>query len=82
MSDEEFAGYADEDAVPETPEIPVSVSGGLWILGDHRLYCDDATQMEAIEKVMGGGLADMVSKRLFFGLCAGIRRDPHFRLLS
>ena len=59
-SDEEYAGHADEDAVPETSEIAISVPGDLWILGDHRVYCGDSTQMASIEKVMGGGLADMV----------------------
>src|ERR1700694_5488233 len=30
-------GITDEDAVPELPEKPVSVSGDLWILGNHRV---------------------------------------------
>ena len=59
-NDEDYAGHTDEDAVPETPENAVSVPGDLWILGDHRVYCGDATRLEAIEKVMAGGLADMV----------------------
>ncbi len=59
-NDGDYAGHTDEDAVPETPETAVSVPGDLWDLGDHRVYCGDATQLEAIEKVMAGGLADMV----------------------
>lgn len=46
--------------MPETPEVAISVPGDLWILGDHRLFCGDTTQLESIEKVMGGVLADMV----------------------
>ena len=53
-------GQTDEDAVPETPETAVTVLGDVWVLGDHRLLCGDATQMEAVEKVLDGGLADMV----------------------
>jgi DNA modification methylase len=53
-------GLTDEDAVPETPESAVTVPGDVWILGEHRLLCGDATQMEAVEKVLAGGLADMV----------------------
>jgi len=53
------AGNTDDDAVPETPETAVSVPGDVWILGEHRLLCGDATQMEAVEKVLAGGLADM-----------------------
>jgi DNA modification methylase len=59
-NDGDYAGHTDEDAVPETPEIAVSALGDLWLLGDHRIYCGDATQLEAIQKVMDGGLADMV----------------------
>ena len=57
---EPSAGLTDEDAVPETAETLVTVPGDVWILGDHRLACGDSTQMEAVERVLGGGLADMV----------------------
>ena len=58
--DEGHAGNTDDDSVPETPETAVTVAGDVWILGDHRLLCGDATQMDSVEKVMAGGLADMV----------------------
>jgi DNA modification methylase len=58
--EEASAGNTDDDAVPETPEIAVTVPGDVWILGEHRLLCGDATQMADVEKVLGGGLADMV----------------------
>jgi DNA modification methylase len=54
------AGKTDEDAVPEAPETVVTVSGDVWLLADHRLLCGDATQIVAVEKVLAGGLADMV----------------------
>ena len=56
----EVAGNTDDDAVPETPETSVTVPGDVWLLGDHRLLCGDATQIDALEKVLAGGLADMV----------------------
>jgi DNA modification methylase len=56
----EVPGNTDDDAVPETPETAVTVPGDVWLLGDHRLLCGDATQIDAVEKVMAGGLADMV----------------------
>jgi DNA modification methylase len=55
-----IAGNTDDDAVPETPETAVTVPGDVWLLGDHRLLCGDATQREAVENVLAGGLADMV----------------------
>jgi DNA modification methylase len=48
-----------EDEVPEPPEQPVSKSGDLWVLGNHRLLCGDATVLADVERVLGGQLADM-----------------------
>lgn len=56
----EVAGNSDEDAAPETPETAATVPGDVWILGEHRLLCGDATVLSDIEKVLAGGLADMV----------------------
>jgi DNA modification methylase len=53
------AGNTDEDAVPETPETAVTVPGDVWLLGEHRLLCGDSTQIEGVEKVLAGGLADI-----------------------
>ena len=53
-------GKTDEDAVPEAAETAVTVPGDVWLLGAHRLLCGDSTQLEAVEKVLDGGLADMV----------------------
>jgi len=53
-------GLTDEDAVPEVPETAATVPGDVWILGEHRLLCGDATVLADVEKVLAGGLADMV----------------------
>jgi DNA modification methylase len=53
-------GLTDEDAAPEPQETAITVPGDVWLLGEHRLLCGDATQIEAVEKVLAGGLADMV----------------------
>ncbi|MCL4395455.1 MAG: site-specific DNA-methyltransferase, partial [Chloroflexi bacterium] len=58
--EEVHAGNTDDDAAPEAPETAVTVPGDVWILGAHRLLCGDATQMADVEKVLAGGLADMV----------------------
>ena len=57
------AGNTEDDAVPETPEAAITMAGDLWTLGEHRVLCGDATQLESIEKVLAGGLADMVFMR-------------------
>ena len=53
-------GLTDDDAVPEESETAVTMPGDVWILGEHRLLCGDATQMGDVEKVLAGALADMV----------------------
>lgn len=53
-------GLTDEDQVPEVPDDPVTVEGDVWILGRHRLMCGDSTSIDAVEKLMDGGKADLV----------------------
>jgi DNA modification methylase len=53
-------GLTDEDAVPEAPEVPVTVEGDVWLLGNHRVMCGDSTSIDAVERLMDGQRADMV----------------------
>lgn len=57
--DEVKQGFTDEDAVPETPEQPVTVEGDVWVLGRHRLMCGDSTSIEHLERLCDGQLVDM-----------------------
>ena len=59
IADGEAASDEAEDEVPEPPEEPVSRPGDLWVLGNHRLLCGDATVLADVERVLGGQLADM-----------------------
>jgi DNA modification methylase len=52
-------GLTDDDQAPPLPEQAVTRPGDLWILGEHRLLCGDATALEDVERVLGGQLADM-----------------------
>ncbi len=52
-------GLTDDDAIPEVAEKAISLPGDIWICGNHRLMCGDSTDPVAIEKLMGGVLADM-----------------------
>lgn len=52
-------GLTDDDAVPEVTDDPVSQPGDMWLLGEHRLICGDATDPVALETLMGSDLADM-----------------------
>lgn len=53
-------GLTDPDSVPDVPQNPVSLPGDLWLLGDHRLLCGDATTPNAFERLLPDGYADMV----------------------
>jgi DNA modification methylase len=59
IADGETASDEAEDEVPEPPADPVSKPGDLWVLGNHRLFCGDATVLTDVERVLGGQLADM-----------------------
>jgi DNA modification methylase len=60
MPEQLTEGLTDEDAVPDVPEIPHTVLGDVWILGNHRVMCGDSTSIDAVEKLMDGQKADMV----------------------
>ena len=53
-------GMTDEDAVPELPEVPITRTDDLWILGNHRLVCGDATLQSDVDRLMAGDTADLV----------------------
>ena len=53
-------GLTDPDEIPELPEEPITKTGDLWQLGDHRLLCGDSTKAEDVNRLMNGAKADMV----------------------
>jgi len=57
--DEPTAGLIDDNEIPEV-EDAITQAGDLWILGDHRLLCGDATKKEDVDILMDGNKADMV----------------------
>jgi DNA modification methylase len=49
------------DAVPTLSQNPANTtSNDLWHLGDHRLYCGDASDVESLRRLMGENRADML----------------------
>ena len=52
-------GLTDEDQVPEVSETPISKTGDIWVLGEHKLLCGDATRAEDFKVLLGGELVDM-----------------------
>lgn len=50
----------DPDDVPELPAEPVSQSGQVWALGDHRLLVGSATDVDAVRGLCGDVAPDCV----------------------
>jgi DNA modification methylase len=51
----------DYDEMPSDENLtPISKLGDLWILGEHRLLCGDATNEFDYQKLLGGEIADLV----------------------
>jgi len=48
----------DPDHIPAAPKKPVSQRGMVWLLGDHRVMCGDATSKEDLAKLCAGELVD------------------------
>jgi hypothetical protein len=47
-------GLTDEDEVPPLADKPVSRSGDLWQLGEHRILCGDATDRNTVPSFLEG----------------------------
>ena len=54
-------GAKEDDFDEEQDEIkPIAQRGDIFALGEHRLMCGDATNIEDVERLMNGGKADLV----------------------
>jgi DNA modification methylase len=48
-----------EDEVPDLTTDPVTQTGDLWMLGEHRLLCGDSTEAKEVGRLMNGKKADL-----------------------
>ena len=68
-------GRTDPDDVPEPPEEPYVQPGELWMLGDHRLLCGDATNPEHVARLLDGAAPTLLSTDPPYG----VSLDPTWR---
>jgi len=66
------AALGDPEAVPEEP---TTQRGNLWVLGDHRVLCGDATSVDDVEKLMDGEVATLMMTDPPYG----VEYDPEWR---
>ena len=69
------AGLSDPDAVPDAPEIPVTVAGDVWLLGRHRIVCGSSTEADTVAKVLG----DVRPHLMVTDPPYGVEYDPGWR---
>jgi len=67
---EEKQGLTDDDAVPDTPEEPITKLGDIWQLGKHRLLCGDSTLIDNFNKLCTEK-ADMIFTDPPYGMSYG-----------
>lgn len=58
--DDDFGGggKTDPDDIPGVPIKVITQPGDVWLLGDHRVLCGDATDAAAVEEMLAGDRAD------------------------
>lgn len=55
----EVADEVDPDDAPDVPAEPRTKPGDVYILGPHRLICGDSTDIDSLDRLMRGELADI-----------------------
>jgi len=55
----------DPDSTPQISENPVTQSGDVWLLGDHRVGCGDSTSAADVEPVLAGSRPDLMVTALW-----------------
>jgi DNA modification methylase len=68
-------GLTDPDEVPEPSEEPYVKPGELYVLGDHRLLCGDATSPEDVARLLAGATPTLLSTDPPYG----VSLDPTWR---
>ena len=61
----------DPDDVPDPPAVPVTKPGDLWLLGEHRLLCGDATQRDDMGRLLDGCRPDALITDPPYGVSHG-----------
>jgi DNA modification methylase len=60
LPDARRLGRSDPDDVPALPKTSPVGAGELWVMGDHRLVCGDATSSNDLQKLTAGSPADLL----------------------
>lgn len=75
LAPRERAGSTDPDDVPPLPDEPYVKPGELWLLGEHRLLCGDATSAEDVTRLLAGAEPRLLATDPPYG----VQLDPTWR---
>lgn len=75
LSEEDDDSEVEEVDVPDDAE-PRVKRGEVWILGAHRLMCGDSTNKDDVEKLLGGGVADLLITDPPYNVALGMHNRP------
>ena len=77
--DETTEPLTDPDEIPEPEETPVTRTGDIWTLGNHRLMCGDSTNGADVALLMDGERADIAFTSPPYGASASARLRKHYK---
>jgi len=66
-----------EDEVPDLTTDPVTQTGDLWILGEHRLLCGDSTDKKDVSRLMNGEKAVLMNTDPPYGVSYANNERPN-----
>ena len=58
----------DEDDIPQPPSQPTTKPGDIWLMGDHRLICGDATDEATVKAILNGAIPNLMVTDPPYGL--------------
>ena len=58
--DDDNIGLTDDDAVPEVSDDVVTKPGDVWVMGEHKVICGDATKADDYKSLLGDEHVAMV----------------------
>jgi DNA modification methylase len=61
LGDEAQDGLCDPDDIPAPPDEAITRPGDLWLLGEHRLICGDASKAEDVDRLLDGATIQLVN---------------------
>jgi DNA modification methylase len=71
----DFGGLTDENETPAVGEVPVTRSGDIWCLGEHRLACGDSTDPGVVAALLDGTAPTLMVTDPPYG----VNYDPEWR---